>query len=321
MQQQQQHHQHQHHQHRSHHRHAHRKIGGQECCAIATSIPLPIHDDLNARNLPWIKFGRLLSSIQTNFFDAQQMHYPVIIFHSDELSIGKKRRLEEKTHSPVSFYKLDLSPHSLPLHLRRVFGSIVNSTAHCHKDGNLFLPELKGCTGFQTRLLNRFFAGAFFNHSTLRGYQHILRINSNLRFTSPILFSPFELASEKRAIFMFRSMIKHAFINQDSRQLLAPFLTHPRSKLVDFVYSDDILLYNMRHFQTRKFQLLFQKADRHGLFILGDQQNLPNLSNLSIQPNLPKLSFQLFQTITVSELLSHTRVQQFPVSLTLSHQP
>jgi hypothetical protein len=253
--------------------------------------------------------GRFLASVQEGFFDAQHIHYPIAIFHSDDLSIGKKRRLEEKTHAALLFSKLDLSPHSLPNYLKRVFGSIVNSTAQCHPDGNLFLPELKGCkNGFRTRMMNRFFAGPFYNHSTLRGYEYILRISSGVRFTSPILFNPFEVASEKKAVFMFRLFTTNSILPSKEHHNSRRFVTtsHPT-----IVYSSDIQLYKMRHFQTHQFRHLFQTADKSGSFLVGS-------NSTSHQPNL---NGQQFQSFAVSQLVPHTRVQPFPVSLTLSHQP
>ena len=261
------------------------------CCAIVVHTPAcncGIDCTKGHRHTPDYNVGHFLKQLQVQFFDVQKRQYPIIVFHED-LLMTQKRILRSKTLSPVMFYKINLNPMALPMHLRPMFAAIVNATKDAHRSGDLFRPEKTGATfrGFQQRMLSRFYVGEMLlDHKALRGYKYILRFDAtDVRISSAFSYDPFVRAQMLKSIYSYHSinmeyqvtvinpvlkgwMQDHSFAGH----LLKPFITKEDGAILHngMGYSRSAELFKLQAFKTSMYKSMFESADKDGVFLLGE---------------------------------------------------
>lgn len=268
-----------------------RPLAGQSCCAVVLHTPATncgIDCVRGHRHAPDYNVGRFIKQLQAQFFDVHKSQYPMIMFHQD-LEPTQKRIMRGKTLSAIMFYKINLNPMALPIHLRSIFASIVNATKDAHRNGDLFRPEKKDATfrGFQQRMLSRFYVGEMLlDHKALRGYKYILRFDAtDVRIESAFSYDPFVRSQMLKSIYSYHSinmeyqvtvinpvlkgwMEEHTF----SGHLLKPFITSENGAILHngMAYSRSAELFKLQAFKTSVYKSMFESADKDGVFLLGE---------------------------------------------------
>lgn len=268
-----------------------RGLGEQSCCAIVVHTPASncgIDCTKGHRHTPDYNVGHFLKQLQVQFFDVQKRQYPIVMFHEDLLTT-QKRILKAKTLSPVMFFKINLNPMALPMHLRPKFAAIVNATKEAHRNGDLFRTEKVGATfrGFQQRMLSRFYAGEMLmEHKSLRGYKYILKFDAtDVRITSPFSYDPFERAQMLKSIYSYHTTTVEpatTIINpilsvwlenmKFTGKLIKPFVNKDSSSFVcnGRAYSRSVELFKLSSFKTSIYKSMFETADQAGAFLLSE---------------------------------------------------
>ena len=268
-----------------------RELGEQSCCAIVLHTPASncgIDCTKGHRHTPDYNVGHFLKQLQVQFFDVQKRQYPIVMFHEDLLAT-QKRILRSKTLSPVMFFKLNLNPMALPMHLRPKFAAIVNATKEVHRNGDLFRTEKVGATfrGFQQRMLSRFYAGEMLmEHKSLRGYKYILRFDAtDVRISAPFSYDPFERAQMLKSIYSYHTTTvepETTIINpilsgwlenmEFSGKLIKPFVNKESDSFVynGRAYSRSVELFKLSSFKTPTYKSMFEATDKAGAFLLSE---------------------------------------------------
>jgi len=306
------------------------------CCAIVVHTPASncgIDCTKGHRHTPDYNVGHFLKQLQIQFFNVQKRQYPIVMFHED-LLMTQKRILRSKTLSAVMFFKLNLNPMALPMHLRPMFAAIVNATKAAHRNGDLFRTERVGATfrGFQQRMLSRFYTGEMLmEHKSLRGYKYILRFDAtDVRITAPFSYDPFERAQMLKSIYSYHTTtveLATTVLNpilsgwletmDFSGKLIHPFVNKESSSFVynGRAYSRSVELFKLSSFKTPVYRSMFESTDRAGAFLLGETFDRSLTDGQFLGIAIPFAAFSSPQAVTE---LSDFPIQ-YPVDLDESY--
>lgn len=299
--------------HKTMHTDKHRAERETQCTIVILAFPTHCGVDCQRGNKHTQDYNvaKTVDSLQRFWLSPFAVHYPLTIFHED-YNETQTREVARWTRSAVFFAKIDLSPHALPKYLRKYFKAIMAAVKPAHRNGNMWLPSMRGSYhGFGYRMMCRFFAGLIMHHAALVEYTWYMRVDAgDSRLTGPFTSDPFVAMMQNKfrygyqriAIAARNARFDRVIANwtgslPHTKKLLEPFLDRHR-KYNGHYYYNNFEVVHLPTFRSPRHQWLFNMTDRAGAFMLGDTP----------QTNLGDADFR---SVSVAFLMAHKEVHRF----------
>jgi len=283
------------------------------CTIVMLAFPTHCGEDCrrgNRHTQDW-NVAKMVDSLERFWFAPFQTHYPLTIFHED-YNETQQANVKRWTRSPITFSKVDFSPKSLPVYLHDQFSAMMTAVKPAHRNGNLWLPSMRGTYhGFGYRMMCRFFGGGVMHHPALAEYTWYMRVDAgDSRLTGPFTSDPFVMMIRGRFKYGYQrietaarnSRFDRVIANWSAtlphtKKLLEPFLDSKRRYNGRYYYNNFELVH-LPTFRSPRHQQLFNATDRSGAFMLGDTPR-GNLGDAD------------FRSVSVAFLMAETEVHRF----------